>query len=156
MMLAGDVEGALDTFRTVVQAAPDEPMPRYKLALAQAANGDLEAAIASFKAAMSRGAPDLPLLYMHLDEVLSSLSRARRVAEWEGVLKANEDIIFAHQYLKWALLDAGRPEEAVAVSQRASERWPGFEERHGARPYSSRAAWEILQITALELLLRVL
>ena len=156
MMLAGDVEGALDTFRTVVQAAPDEPMPRYKLALAQAANGDLEGATASFKAAMSRGAPDLPLLYMHLDEVLSSLSRARRVAEWEGVLKANEDIIFAHQYLKWALLDAGRPEEAAAVSQRASERWPGFEESHGARPYSSRAAWEILQITALELLLRVL
>ena len=155
-MRGNDVGDALAPIQDAVGAAPQEPAYAMKLAIVLTIAGDLRGALDAFHRAFALGVTDFPPIYAAFEELLGQFPASRRAEEWEKVLRQYPDVVHPYRYLKWALLDAGRAGDAAAVSQRASQVWPNFEERLGARPFNSKAADQILLLTLLDLLLRML
>jgi len=62
----------IDQLRTFITAQPDEPFPRYALALELKGKGDAAAAAAELKALIGR-APDYLAAYLQLGMILQTL-----------------------------------------------------------------------------------
>lgn len=102
-------------FTQALKAAPDYTMARYRLAHVQAATGKQEEAMQSIRRAIAESArlPDREQRYIRAAEAYFS----RRYAD---AVKAYRDIVAAYPYelegrhlLALALMDSGRPQEAI-------------------------------------------
>ncbi|MHB1238086.1 MAG: O-linked N-acetylglucosamine transferase, SPINDLY family protein, partial [Gallionella sp.] len=140
LLLKGDLEGALQAFRTAIQHKPDHAGAYYNIGNALLGNGQFDEAAANYRSALEIQ-PDYAEVHCSLGVALKELGQPDdAIASFQRALKLNPDLVEAqsnlgnileHLYNSGnVLLNNGKLEKAVANFRRVLEIEPNLTEAH--------------------------
>ena len=130
LLLKGDLQGALDAFRTAIKHKPDYAGAYYNMGNAMLGNGQYDEAVSSYRRALEIK-PDYAEAHCSLGVALRDLGQFEdAVASYRRALEIKPDLVEAHYNLGMDLKSLGRLEDALANYRRTLELKPDYAEAH--------------------------
>ena len=126
----GRVAASTPAPRLALRATPRDPLDAFEAALRHEADGELEAALAAYEAALV-GFGREPEILFNLGNVLFALTRhAAAAAHFLGAIEIDPEFPEAWNNLGNALAELGRREHGVAAYRKALEVRPDYADAH--------------------------